>query len=141
MRSARSEPEPLPAAASFVRAPLQRLNVRLVLVLAAVALVALVVSGVALSQVLPPYFLDQARLRASSAAVSTALLIRTRAREIRDTAPAILTTRELLNTRLLQPYAELAANSLAQATIDVSYADGSPAAHAEPDSPTEQQLR
>jgi signal transduction histidine kinase len=141
MRSARSDEAPS-GPGRLVRAPLQRLNVRLVLVLAGVALVALFVSGVALSQVLPGYFLDQAERRAETAAVSTALLVRTRAQEIAGSQPGILITRELLNTQLLQPEAELAANSLAQATIEITYArDGSQAARAEPDDRIAERLR
>jgi signal transduction histidine kinase len=134
MRSARSEAEPPPGPASLVRGLLQRLNVRLVLVLAAVALVALIVSGVALSQVLPAYFLDQAARRTQTAAVSTAILVQARAEEIARTRPGILTVRELLNTQLLQPSAEFAANYLAQGTVEITYADsGARAAIARPD--------
>jgi hypothetical protein len=58
MHSARTEPAS--GRTGTVRSWFQRLNVRLVFALASTAAVALLVSGVALSQILPGYFLDQA---------------------------------------------------------------------------------
>jgi len=52
MHSARTDAPP-PGRPDFMRGLLQRLNVRLVLVLSGVALLALLVSGLALSQILP----------------------------------------------------------------------------------------
>ena len=74
MHSARTEP----ASGRFatVRGWFQRLNVRLVIALASIAVVALLVSGIALSQILPGYFLDQAaRSAARPPAFHTALLL------------------------------------------------------------------
>ena len=65
MRSPRTDPllDPIRRVATLP----QRLNVRLVLALASVAAVALLISGIALAQILPGYFLDQAERRAESA--------------------------------------------------------------------------
>ncbi|HET6746340.1 MAG TPA: HAMP domain-containing sensor histidine kinase [Candidatus Limnocylindria bacterium] len=132
MHSARIDPRGL----------LQRLNVRLVLVLASITLVALLVSGIALSQILPGYFLDQARRRAETAAISTAILVQSRAQFFAETRPAVLLTRELRDTQLLQVEAERAARALAQGTVEIRYAqDGSVAAMAVPDSETDADLR
>ena len=53
----------------------QQLNARLVLALASVALVALLVSGLALNQILPGYFKEQATSRARTAALATAVYL------------------------------------------------------------------
>jgi signal transduction histidine kinase len=60
------------------RSPLavfQRLNARLVLALSAVALVSLLVSGIAINQILPPYFIEQTRERVETSAVSAGLFL------------------------------------------------------------------
>ena len=139
MHSARTEP---PAGRfDYLRGMLQRLNVRLALVLASVALVALLVSSVALSQILPGYFLDQARRRAETAALSTAILVRIQAGFLAERRPGVLLTRELRDTQLLQVQADTAANQLAQGTVEIRYeADGSLAARAVPDAATDAQL-
>ena len=66
MRSARTDvpPEPMIGRVRRQLAWFQQLNARLVLALASVALVALLVSGAALTQVLPGYFVEQAISRA-----------------------------------------------------------------------------
>jgi signal transduction histidine kinase len=140
MHSARTE-QPSGMVA-YLRGLLQRLNVRLVLVLASVALVALLISSIALSQILPGYFLDQARRRGETAAYSTAILVQIQADFYAERNPGILLTRELRDTQLLQPQAETAAEQLAQGTVEIRYAaDGSLAARAVPDSATDAQLR
>ena len=53
----------------------QRLNVRLVMALALVALVGLLVSGVAISQILPGYFREQTLERMQTSAASTGILL------------------------------------------------------------------
>jgi two-component system OmpR family sensor kinase len=119
----------------------QRLNVRLVLALASVVVVALLVSGIALSQILPGYFVDQAERRAETAARATSLLVRTNADFMRQQRPGWLSTPELRNTQLLQPVAENAATQLAQGTVVITYEDGSVAALAEPDPAADAALR
>jgi two-component system OmpR family sensor kinase len=119
----------------------QRLNVRLVLALASVVVVALLVSGIALSQILPGYFVDQAERRAETAARATSLLVRTNADFLRETRPTWLLTPELRNTQLLQPVAINAATELAQGTVVITYEDGSVGALAEPDPAADVALR
>jgi signal transduction histidine kinase len=121
----------------------QRLNVRLVLALASVVLVALLVSGVALSQILPGYFVDQAERRAETAAISTAILVESVAENYDQTNRSILRTPELRNTVLLADLAQRAANSLAQGTVEIRYddADGPVAARATPGEGTAAALR
>jgi signal transduction histidine kinase len=120
---------------------LQRLNVRLVLTLASVALVALIVSGVALSQILPGYFADEAERRAGTAARATFILVVNQAEIFRRERPGVLLTPELRNTQLLLDRAQLSANALAQGTVEITYADGSLAARAGPDADTDADLR
>ncbi|HEX6654978.1 MAG TPA: HAMP domain-containing sensor histidine kinase [Candidatus Limnocylindria bacterium] len=145
MHSARTEVAPRGRLARWV-AITQRLNVRLVLILASVALVALLVSSVALSQILPGYLDDVAVRQARTAAIGTALLVENRAESF---SPAVLQTPELRNTQLLQQVADDAANHLAvgasnqlvQGTVEIYYADNSQAARAVPNAATDQALR
>jgi signal transduction histidine kinase len=119
----------------------QRLNVRLVLALVTVALVALLVSSIALSQILPGYLDDVAERRAETAAKGTLLLVEIRADAIRTSNTGVLLTRELRDTQLLQPAAQLAANQLAEGTVEIYYDDGSLAARASPDAARDGELR
>ena len=139
MRSPRSDRAPAPI--RQLAGILQRLNVRLVLVLASVALVALLVSGVALSQILPGYFADEAERRAETAARATFILVVNQAEIYRREQPGLVLTPELRNTQLLQPVAQLAANALAQGTVEITYEEGSLAARAVPDGETDATLR
>jgi signal transduction histidine kinase len=139
MHSARTEPS---GTLGLVREPWQRLNVRLVLAVASVAAVALLVSGVALSQILPGYFVDQATRRAETAELSTAILVQNQFELYAELRPNYLTTRELRDTQILLQAAQVAANSLAQGTVEIVYVDdGSLAAVASPDAATAQRLR
>lgn len=120
----------------------QRLNVRLVLVLLAVALLALVVSSVALSQILPRFFVDQATRRAETAEVSTAILTQNQFEFYAQLHPSWLTTQELRDSLILRKVAETAANSLAQGTVEITYTQGGAlAAIASPDDSTTRRLR
>ncbi len=143
MPSARTEAVEKPTIWRRPRRPgfLQRLNVRLVMAIFSVALVGLLVSGVALNQILPGYFLEQAGSRAETAALSTALLLQKTADEAADTRPQLLTIRELRETQLLKPVADIAAHSLAQGTVEIFNPDESLAARAEPDEETKANLR
>lgn len=109
-----------------------RLNVRLVLALASVVLLALMISGVALSQILPGYFVDQAERRAETAARAGYILIETWAGYYREQRPSVLLVPELRNIELMQEQAQQAANQLALGTVVITYEDGSVAAIAEP---------
>src|SRR3970040_3179691 len=73
----------------------QQLNARLVLALASVALVALLVSGLSLNQVLPGYFVEQAASRARTAALGTHLLLKEQVERVRTSQPQLLTVPEL----------------------------------------------
>jgi two-component system sensor histidine kinase BaeS len=107
---------------------IRRLNVRLALILGGVALLALLVSGLALRQILPEYFLRQAGDQARTAATATAILVQQRI----DAEPQFALNREYRNTQLIQPAATFAANNLVHGTIEISYADGLLAARADP---------
>lgn len=123
-----------------VRAPLdslRRLNVRLVLMLAGVALLALLVSAIALSQILPGYFLEQARQRAETAAQATAILVQQQV----DSDPSRSVVPEVRNTELIQRAAQFAADRLVQGTITITYPDGSLAASAAPRDVMRESLR
>jgi signal transduction histidine kinase len=143
MHSAKTEGAQRPAVAR-IRSPLTwlaQLNTRLVIILAGVALVALVVSGVALSQILPGYFIDQAERRADAAVLSTALAVRDRAAFLAEVRPSWLTTPEVRNAQL-QQVAESAANNFAYATVEITYSeDGTVAARAVPNGDTDAALR
>jgi signal transduction histidine kinase len=139
MHSARTESTPRFA---LVTSVLQRLNVRLVLVLLAVALLALLVSGVALSQILPRYFVDQATRRAETAEISTAILAQNQFELYAQLNPQWLSERELRDSEILKRVAEIGANTLAQGTVEITYTqDGSLAAVASPDASTTARLR
>ncbi|HEX6140476.1 MAG TPA: HAMP domain-containing sensor histidine kinase [Candidatus Limnocylindria bacterium] len=147
MHSARTDvaaPAAAPAASrSSVRqratSPLRwltRLNVRLVLALAGVALLAMLVSGVALWQILPGYFREQARLRAETGEQATALYVQ----QYVDANPTQAIAREVRDTQLIQVAAQFAADQIVQGTITITYGDGSLAARASPSDPARQAL-
>jgi signal transduction histidine kinase len=139
MRSPRTDPLLTPV--RQVAALPTRLNVRLVLALASVVLLALMISGIALSQILPGYFVDQAERRAETAAISTAILVQSVAEQLDLTNRSILRTPELRDTQLLQLRAQQAANSLAQGTVRIEYMDGPLAAEAAPGPAVSEALR
>jgi two-component system sensor histidine kinase BaeS len=139
MHSARTEP----ATSRFgaLRGLFQRLNFRLVLALVTIAVVALLVSGVALSQILPGYFLDQAARSSQTAALSTGLLLEETVRGVMRQTPQWMATAELRETQVFQPVAQTAANQLAQGTVQFFNPDGSQAAIAVPDPEVATELR
>jgi signal transduction histidine kinase len=147
MHSARTEPpsEPMGERVRRQLAWFQQLNARLVLALASVALVALLVSGLALNQILPGYFLEQATSRAHTAALSTGLLMVDDANRVAESQPDLLTVRELRDTQFLQSVAQTAVNQLAQGTVTFYYfggsIDGTQAARAEPDDKAKADMR
>lgn len=117
---------------------MQRLTVRLVIALASVALIALLISGATLNQILPGLFVNQAETRAKIAAAATGLLMEDTASRV---PPDVLGTPELRNTQFLLPVARTAADTLAQGTVSIFNADGSLAARASPDDATDAELR
>ena len=138
MRSAKTDTGSVPTLGRVGRrlAWFQQLNARLVLALASVALVALLVSGLSLNQVLPGYFVEQAASRARTAALGTHLLLKEQVERVRTSQPQLLTVRELREAQLLRPVAETAAKALAQGTVSFYNEDGTLAARAEPDAET-----
>ncbi len=139
MRSPRTRSllDPVRRAASLIH----RLNVRLVIATASVVVIALLISGIALSQSLPGYFREQAVRKANAAVISTGALVQVLAENFDLTNRTLLRVPELRNTQLLQDTAQRAANSLAQGTVDIYYEDGSQAAHALPGPATTEQLQ
>jgi signal transduction histidine kinase len=141
MHSAKTDP-PTSArrlSTGSARGVMQRLNVRLVIALASVVLVALLVSGATLNQILPGLFVGQAETRANIAAQATGLLMEDNVTRV---PLDVLLTPELRNTQFLQPVAQNAANTLAQGTVSIyNYPDGSLAARASPDNDTDTELR
>lgn len=145
MHSARTEPpaEPMGGRVRRQLAWIQQLNARLVLALASVALVALLVSGLALNQILPGYFQEQATSRARTAALATAVYLRDQAATVGATRPELLLVRELRETQFLRVVAEQAAKQLAQGTVTIYNDDArrTVAAQASPDPDTADALR
>src|SRR3990170_5639739 len=70
----------------------QRLNIRLVLALAIVALVGLTVSGLAITQILPGYFAEQTQERIQTVAGSTGILLRQRINDVGEAQPNVVIT-------------------------------------------------
>jgi signal transduction histidine kinase len=91
--------------------------------------------------ILPGYLDDVAQRRAQTAAIGTALLVKIRADVIRSSNPGVLATRELRDTQLLQPVAQLAADELAQGTVEIYYDNGQLAARGVPDTNHDRVLR
>jgi signal transduction histidine kinase len=102
--------------------------------LAVTALVALLISGVALNQILPGYFEQQGRANTENSAQATALLIiDTVNRSATSGLGEFLNDREQREARIIQPAAQEAADGLL-VTVEVFNAvDGSEAAFAEPE--------
>lgn len=106
----------------------QRLNTRLVVAIGSVALVGLIVSALAINQILPGYFGEQTQQRLSSALVSTALLIDIFAEQYGPGS----NSPELRNTFVLRDTAQIAAAYLIPATVEIAEGDGDVVARAEP---------
>ncbi len=120
-----------------VRAFLSRLDVRLVLTLSSVAAVSLLVSGIALFQILPSYFEQQAELRLGNAGQATALYLADRAEAAADLQPQYLTNKELREGRFLTEVAQFAADNFVFGTVDFYNEDGTLAARASPSDPAQ----
>ncbi len=120
---------------SRLRAFLNRLDVRLVLTLSSVAAVSLLVSGIALFQILPNYFVGQAEQRLSNAGQATGLFLQNQAESIAAQRPQFLTLRELREGRFLPGVAQFAADNFVLGTVEFYNLDGSLAARAVPSDP------
>jgi signal transduction histidine kinase len=134
MPSARTEPDRSTAGrwARFApRGPgafFQRFNIRLIFALSAVALVGLIVSGIAINQILPGYFREQALERMETSAALTAILLE---QEITDYPANGGGLVEIRDARIVPRVAEAAARFFnATFTIinarGVKVGDGSP---------------
>jgi signal transduction histidine kinase len=99
---------------------LQRLNTRLVLAIASVALVTLLVTGVAINQILPGYFADQSRERLDNALTATSVLLLERASQLREQSENNLIIREVRIANLYQTTADLAVRAVIPASIEIS---------------------
>jgi signal transduction histidine kinase len=138
MPSPKTEADRSPASrwASFdprsTAALFQRLNVRLVFALSIVALVGLIVSGVAITQILPGYFAEQSQERIQTAAGSTGILLRQRFNQFAEgPQAAVLMAPETRDTLVVAPIAEPAATAF-NATITIVNEDEQTVAEAAP---------
>ena len=109
----------------------QRLNLRLIMALGIVALVGLLVSGAAISQILPGYFAEQSAQRTRSAAASTAIFIRQGIISRSEVDPALVLDRELRDEVVVAPLAAQAAGFF-NATVTVENSRGEVVANVEP---------
>jgi signal transduction histidine kinase len=118
---------------SGLRSFFSRLDVRLVVTLSSIAAVSLLVSGLALFQILPNYFVDQAELRLKNAGQATAFYLQTSGQSLAEGADrAVLTNKELREGRFLAGIAQDAADQFVQGTVEIYNPDGSLAARASP---------
>ncbi len=115
-----------------LRSFLRRLDVRLVLTLSSVAVLSLLVSGLALFQILPAYFEQQAEARLASAAIASQLYTQEIAKQVAAFQPQLLTTRDVREGKFLSEVAGFAAENFVQGTIEFFNEDGSLAARASP---------
>ena len=109
----------------------QRLNLRLVLALAIVALVGLVVSGVAINQILPGYFAEQTRERIQTSAVSTGILLRQEISRRGEAQANAVAAAEVRDVFIVPEVAEDAA-FLFNATVTIANSKGDVLAVEEP---------
>jgi signal transduction histidine kinase len=108
----------------------QRLNVRLIVALGVVALVGLLVSGAAISQILPGYFAEQSAQRTQSAAASTAIFVRQGISSQGEVNPGLVLDRRQRD-ELVASLAESAAGFF-NATVTIVNSRGELVARAEP---------
>jgi signal transduction histidine kinase len=113
------------------RSLVRRLNVRLVLAFSAVALVGLVVSGLAITQILPGYFREQTAQQARTSAASAALLLSQEVLRRGEIEPSTANVPELRDVYIVRPVANSAAR-IFNATVEIYNADNQQVAVAEP---------
>jgi len=112
----------------------QRLNIRLILALAIVALVSLTVSGVAITQILPGYFAEQTQERIQTAASSTGIFLSTRISNVAESQPGSVAASEVRDQFIVPPVALDAATAF-NATVTIINADGDVVARETPPDP------
>lgn len=115
-----------------MRSFLRRLDVRLVLTLSSVAVLSLLVSGLAVFQILPAYFEQQAEARLASAAIASELYTQEVAKQVAVFQPQLLSTRDVREGKFLAEVAAFAAENFVQGTVEFFNQDGSLAARASP---------
>jgi signal transduction histidine kinase len=113
---------------------LQRLNTRLVYAIATVALASLLVSSLAINQILPGYFADQTREQLGTAGDATELLI---AQVAGQRTPADVLVPELRDQRVIQEALTLAAQLILPATYAAFNDRGQLVAQAAPEDESE----
>jgi signal transduction histidine kinase len=115
-----------------LRSFLRRLDVRLVATLGSLAVASLLVSGLALYQILPGYFVEQAEKRLQSASVAAALYVQDQAASVAQRTPNVLLQREVREGQFLAQTAQTLADRFVQATVEFYNADGTLASSASP---------
>ncbi len=111
---------------------IQRLNVRLIFALAIVALVGLIVSGIAITQILPGYFAEQTQERIQTAAGSSGILLLQEINQVAEGPQAsVLEVQERRDTFVVPPVADLAA-VIFNATVTILNQHGQTVAVASP---------
>ncbi len=111
-----------------------RLNIRFVLALAIVALVGLVVSGLAINQILPGYFAGQTEQRIRTAAASTGILLIQEVSAESEIRPGVVATAETRDRFIVPPVAVTAAQ-VYNATFTILNEQGGVVAEAQPPDP------
>jgi len=106
----------------------QRLNTRLVLAIAIVALVGLSVSGLAINQILPDYFREQTLERMQTSTASTAILLQ---QYVADAPRNSAVAAEIRDVQIVPRVARDAARFF-NATVSIVNAEGREVARAEP---------
>ena len=112
-------------------APFRRLNLRLVGALAGVSLISLLVSGVAINQILPGYFAEQTRERMETSAISTGLLLQRRVTDAPGNNGAVAEIRD----GAIVPQAAQDAAQVFSATVTIINAQGVEVARESPPDP------
>ena len=105
---------------SALRRLVQRLNVRFVFALWSIALVGLVISAIAINQILPDYFRQQSLDRVEAAAVGIAALTQTNADSLAEDTPGGPLVPELRQVFIFNPSARVAVRALIQATVTIA---------------------
>ena len=109
----------------------QRLNVRLILALGVVALVGLLVSGAAISQILPGFFAAQSEQRTRTALEATGVVLQQRVMNLGEIDPGAVLDRGLRDQLVVAPLAADAA-AVFNATVTIINSRGEVVASAEP---------
>jgi signal transduction histidine kinase len=118
----------------------QRLNTRLVMAIASVALISLLISAIAINQILPAYFADQSSQRLDSAMNATQILLEELATSAREQNENNLIIRELRVALVYQQTAELAVRAIIPATIRIYEGPNRLVATAQPSAQDEERL-